>query len=298
MLKLKKVKKVIEKIITLEELFATEAYKNDGKIFPHPQQLIHEFTNVVTTKFTNTNYILKVDKEGGAGTEADENILTWGRGLLMYKLESADVNYSPTIGIIWSYDTTKWAIKIFRGVNVHACTNYMVGGADDIYERLFKKTKGTGREAALLWKQECELVLANILDKTEDYVNTMDEMFKSTIQLVNDLKGTIYYDDDETGVCNQIQELIGRLYINDVINGLFDSSTFSEGCRLVFNKKHLHRNKDLYEMTTNNINLWQLYNAFTQRITDGGTIPIDLMPNKTLEVTQMLIKEIDIKLNN
>jgi len=276
----------MEKIISLDELYATESYKNNGKIFPHPKEFIAEFAKIVEDKFEVQGQCLRVDKEGGAGTEDDENILTYGRGLLQYVLPSGSDAVGMTIGLIWSYDTSKWAVKVFRGVNVFACTNYMVAGAEDIYEKLFRKTKGKGREGNLLWKHECEIVTSNILDKTDEYVATMLDMYNRTISFIKLLKETIYKG-------KEIEILIGSLYINDVIKGVFDYSTFSEGCRLIFNDKYLHGNKSLYELVKEDgLSLWQLYNALTQRITDGGTIPIDGIPNKTLEITNLLEKEI------
>ena len=64
--------------------------------------------------------------------------------------------------------------------------------------------------------------------------------------------------------------------------------------RILFVKKlHLHDNKSLYKFDGDTVNLWQLYNAFTQRITDGK-IDIDQLPNKTLAVTNMLMEHIKV----
>lgn len=291
--------------ITIAKLLESEAYKNNGRAFPHPADLLREFNEIVLRHSPTAELlVLMVDKQGGARTEDGTEIDTWGRGLIQYTLPSPDSDKASSIGLIWSYDTSKQAIKIFRGVNVFACTNYMVCGAEDIYERIFKKTGGKSeKEVAKAWSREIEDVMDAVSDKTEEYMENMLDYYNKSTALINSFKSSVYenriIDEGKTTEHKEevvdlsvslpeITNLIGELYITNVICGEFDYSTFNEGCRLIFNDKHLHNNKSLYRLTDNKLTLWQLYNSFTQRLTDGK-VDIDQLPNKTLEITNMLI---------
>lgn len=275
------------KRITHDQLLLTDAYKKDSRIFFHPSELIDKFIEDITTEYPNSIVNIQVDKEGGAGTEDKKDIVTYGRGLVSIDINDIkDSHYCATIGIIWAYDTSKEVIKLYRGINTFACTNLMISGADDVKViSLTTSAKGEPAVREKIWKRKKEDAMEVIDATLETYLETIEDNFKDNIKIVNFLRSK---QVDTTAV----DAFIGKTFIDEVICGKFDYSTFNEGCRLLFLRDHPHINRALYFIgRDNNLTMINFYGALTQRITDDKTA-IDWITDKTIEVTDLIFRSL------
>lgn len=294
---------------TLEELKLVHAYKHGHYAFPHPKDILIEFTNRLDKAGYVYHLSIKVDKEGGAKLDDDTNIETWGRGFVIariYAKKTSEIlpsgepavvpvgneSYLPSVGISWAFDITKKVMKVFRGVNTSACTNLAIFNVEDVYIRTFGKPRGVDKiEKERSWNRLCRDLTEDLLIKVDEYIAGLEENFNTNIGIIEKLNSKFYRSEE-------IYTLIGKLYTEFAIVDKFDITTFNEGCRLIFNGNYDHPLKELYALGTDTLSdepvlsLLTLYQAFTQRITDDK-VELDYIDEKTLEVSQMLLPLIE-----
>lgn len=280
--------------ITFEEMNVLEGYKKDGLGFPHPSEILFRFTKVVN-KLGENELLIKVDKEGGAITQDHQDIKSYGRGVITATFDGMiSAMAIPVIGIIWAYDITKPYLKMFFGLNATACTNLMVFGVEDIKIKYLNKPRKNDKEGLRKWDRSCRDAVDDIIYAIEDLIENISSRIEEYGKIIRTFQTTLVKGEE-------ITKFIGNIYINEVINGNFDYSTFNEGCRLTFDDNYQHPNKKLYEpqiiIDTNGeqimeLSMYQFYGALTQRITDGG-IEINDVPDKTLRVGKTILKYCD-----
>jgi hypothetical protein len=294
--------------ITIEELFKTDSYKRNGIIYPHPMDLINRaFIDPLLSSTLEVSEIsVNVDKEGGAGTEEHNDVVTWGRGLVLAETKHNNEKYDlrQVFGIIWAYDTTKPIIKIFHGATVKACMNLMVA-ADEIKELnlgISLKLTMTNKEKEKVIRRKFEDVEEIVADTVKEYIDNSDKYFNKVLDVVVALDTTILPVETEVFAKERnytlhpveskvsIEKAIGIMYLHDVIRGTFDYSTFNFAFQLMYDSRILHINKGMYsqDFTNSEVSLWTIHNAMTQRISDGR-VDVDLFANKSLEVTKLLM---------
>jgi len=277
---------------TLEKLFETEAYKRNKLIYPHPKDLCKPFVDRVQDMLGEIPIVeitTQVDKESGAGLENGEDIKSYGRGLITIRFGEEQIGLRATIGLTWAYDITKPFIKVFFGATASACTNLCIFGASNIVQRQFPSIRTRDElQKEREWLMACKNMVDHTLFMTEDLMKNHVDEFNEIVRLIGILKNTDIDNED-------IYDFIGRLYLEEVIIGNFDYSTFNEANRLLFKVDHGHENKMLYAVNRaedEDLNLWKLYGALTQRLTDG-MVEINSVADKTLEISNMILKYVE-----
>jgi len=285
----------MSKIITIEELYQLEGYKKDGFGFPHPKDIIPKFIDIIKQISPSYDINIIVDREGGVITKDNINIKSYGRGIVTANLnqlvKDRSIVLMPTVGIIWAFDIVKPYVKMFSGVNATACTNLCIFMADDIKVKYLNKPRVLDKDGDRKWDRTCRDVVDDILYNIEDEIQLIKSKLEKYLHIYDLLTRTEISGDD-------VEKLIGTMYINEVIRGNFDYSTFNEGCRIVFDDNYHHPNKKLYQLNSfldeeetviPVLNLWKFYGALTQRITDGA-VEINDIPDKTLHIGKVILK--------
>jgi hypothetical protein len=279
------------KHISEAELYATEAYKKSGLIYPHPKQLLTMFKDTISAcmgSFKTTGDIkVTVDKESGVGLVDGKDLKAYARGILRLNFVGSSDTIIPTVGLIWAYDISSPFIKVFSGVNAVACTNLCIFRANDIRSRFLKGVRVRDeKEREREWNIQCSSLLSAVGYMLEDLMEDLVGAYNETLDKISALKSKVIPK-------HKHYDLVGRIYIEDVIKGVLDYSTFNEAMRLIFNMSYMHENQILYTVTgEEELTLWRLYGALTQRITDGG-VELDAIPDKTLIISETIDKYLD-----
>lgn len=293
------------KVVEIEDLKQTDAFRKNGYVYPHPHDLITKVVDKIEEVYNDqVRLYCVVDAEGGARLPGGQEVITYGKGYFVTRisnfLQDNRFGLVPNIGLLWSYDGSKQFIKVFAGATVSACTNLCIWADEHIVTKSFTKPKGsTDLERKRNWERQCRDITEDVVYKVEDYMNEVENVLTKINESLHKLDSVIIKNDD-------IAKLMGAIYINEIVNGTFDYYLYSEASKLMFNEKHNHENSNLYAYSTTFddqdvpstfTTLYKVYGALTQRITDLK-VNVDLIPDKTIEVAKMLDRYADDLIDN
>lgn len=213
--------------------------KNDTIHFPALKEFTQEFVNVakendfkVFMRGSNENAVVKDEANGLID-------ISFGRfELRMYKEVNKELN--SDIGILYDLTTAKPIIKAYTGTRVKTCLNQNIFGADEVIKNEFSNLKST-----LQWAIE-KLESENAkIEKHLQMIETMRELEFNNPQTLHELMG------------NLIKKSFGSTHGHQLA---------------VSGYKSLADRKSVYYADIDNgknNNLWNVFNACTEEISQG-----------------------------
>jgi len=238
--------------LTLDELLRGKATRIKGKEFFHTAAYVEPFLERVN-KLTS-DFRVKVQLPKQITYTEDGNIntedITYNRVLIEAVLPD-EYNFNndlhkPVIGMVYGIDVRKPVVKFFKGQERRSCTNLCVFNPE------------------LLTCQE-------LAPETSVDYRPLNRIIEQTDDTANWLKRLVSTDFD----CNiqNINESLGK-WVRNCINYSYDNgfgktklavSTPVDAYKALFENK----NSNYYVGFGTTTNMYQIYNAFTQEITDA-----------------------------
>jgi len=161
--------------------------------------------------------------------------LTAYRKVSLIKTFDVDTDLTYQIGFVYALDIGKPIIKVFSGINVRACTNLCVFGADKKQEFLIaNNTEG----ASLL---------------IQNYIQSLHDDIVKAKQTIHEMKNTFFNEV-------QVEKLLGDFLMNfSRVNNIAGTQCLLDGAKFLTDKSSMY----YFEKQTN---AWNIYNAFTHNI--------------------------------
>ena len=165
--------------------------------------------------------------------------------------------HTKKFGLVYNLDTQKPIIKFYTGFHVNACLNMSILGADDLIEQNLLT------DYSRVYSKLDTIVQSNGINDYLDFVNELS---------------SITVDD------YRLRYIIGTLEEQILRNKLtLGTNHLGTAAKLMFDKSSKYYVGDSGKVDTN---LWLIYNALTQSITNDSNI-ID-SPNKSLLAKELM----------
>lgn len=224
--------------------------------YPTPEQLL------MPVLATFRNYVKSVTIQGdgevkNANEDGTENV-SFGRLAVIAEIE-VDDELTYRIGFTAALNMRVGKVKIFRGVNVRACTNQCIfGNTDDV----IKFDIATGNNIETL-----RVFLANYAEHLQKALATIQRMkaIHLTPEALRTITGALLFEAESR------RSEAGTIAINNAVKLMVDP-------------------QGIYN-AANGLNLWKYYNAVTEYYTEKSDF-FDI-PTKTASFTGMLFNRVN-----
>jgi len=247
--------------VKLDELLNSKIYVKSNISFMPAKELVNNFLDSI--KYTNEDITIKTQNavinenvEGGKNIAYPRFLVEVDKGISFLNHDESSV-----VGMLVAMDQLKPVIKIYSGMNAHACTNLSIFDADNVLS------------------QDLLNDLNHIWQNVERFANEDEIKLNLHYDIYNKMLGTILNN-------NMVNETLGRL-LRDSDKNHLGTSPIVNAAKLLDDKRSIYYFDKQKETTLHN-----LYNSITQGITDSK----DLLykPNKSLAIAQMLIPQMPI----
>lgn len=254
--------------LTIDELLKGKATIIKGETFLETRAYVEPFLEKMS-KFTN-DFRIKVNTPDQMTIDCDAKDVTFNR-VWVQAVMPAEYNFdghSEVTGLVYGLDTKAPVAKIYRGGINQACTNLC------IFNPSFLNVQEMKPSTKLNYRS-----LTNLLETTDDMKLWLDK-----------LRGTPVDCSEQS-----INENVGR-WVRNCIASSFNSgygnvkiseSLASKAYKSLFLKK----NSPYYVEPKNNTNMFNVYNAFTDLITNDNDKDIMNKCEKTILLKDILCLE-------
>ena len=234
--------------ITVDELLRGSATSIKGKNYLSTEQYVTPFLNKMSSITSDFKVQIKLADQLTLEREGDSSVPIYNKVLIQavlsqeYQLE----NHSEVIGMVYGLDVRKPVAKFYKGGINSACTNLCVFNPSDLYVQGIQDSQ--------------------VIDFSP--LNLLADSQTDVADMVGSLKSLHFNNNEET-----IDKLAGSWLRNIISSSHYsDYGVFKLGCdsvasayKLLFTEKespyYCPKDKESIDMYT-------IYNAFTQLITD------------------------------
>lgn len=237
--------------ITLKELLAGRATRIKNREYYPTAAYVEPFLERVN-KLTD-NFRVQVQLPSQITYTQDGNLntedITYNRvlieGILPEKYNFNNDSHNSVIGMVYGIDVRKPVVKFFKGMERHACTNLCVFSPELL------SCQELAPEASINFRS-----LTNIIEQTDDTASWLRKLIEMEFNCSD----------------YNINESLGK-WIRNCINYSYDTgfgktklatSTPIDAYKLLFEKE----DSDYY-VNSDNTDMYTVYNAFTQVLTDN-----------------------------
>jgi hypothetical protein len=238
--------------LTLQELLAGKATRIKDKEFFQTSAYVEPFLKRVQklTSEIRVEAVLPKQITYSADGRINTEDITYNRvvveAILPDEYKFSDDIHKPTIGLVYGLDTKKPVAKFFKGWERAVCTNLCVFNPDLLYCQDLESGK------AIDYKP-----LERIIEQTDDTTSWLKRIVESEfdcgVQNVNESLG------------KWIRNCINYSYNNHYQPVKIACSTPIDAYKLLFEKE----DSDYYIGLNGEASIYQVYNAFTQVLTDS-----------------------------
>ena len=257
--------------ITIDELLAGRATRIKGKEYFPTRAYVEPFLERVS-KLTDEFRVqvqlptqITYTEDGDINTED----ITYNRvlveAILPDEYKFNDDPHSSVIGMVYGIDVRKPVVKFFKNMERQSCTNMCV------FSPQFLACQDLESETAVDFRP-----LENIINKTDDTAKILKKLIETSFACID----------------SNINEELGK-WVRNCINYSYDNhygkiklacSAPIDAYKLLFEKD----DSEYYYNRQSQISLYQVYNAFTQVLTDGRKKDFFNIFEKTLLVSDIL----------
>jgi len=247
--------------VNLDEVLNSKVYvKENSQIsFGSPRQYVEPFLE----KLHNTGATFRVDVSDRVANRevTGETNEAYGRVLVEAKFpnEYCAYDHDSVIGLVYSLDTQKPAIKIYSGENAWACTNLAIFGARYIHQ--VEILQGT----------------SSVYEKALEYVEGLTEQLRRFKELYERMNEKVYRDEE-------INTVVGHLLREGLRNKQIGTTPILSAV------KDLEEPKSKYAIRDNSTTQWNMYSAITQYITDK--VDIADKASKTVMISKLFTADV------
>lgn len=215
-----------------ERIYNSNSVVKNGLRYDEPKKFLDPIINLLGDE----NIFLQGSDPIQIGdTENQENLLSAFQRLSLIKKFEIDEELSYQIGFVYALDLAKPIIKVFSGVNVHACTNLCVFRADRLKEFLILQ----GTEGAQ--------------PEIKNYLENLAKDMKQAKQIIFDMKNTKF-------TRFETRKMFGTFIDQfSAVKNIAGVQCILDAARQINEKNSLY----YFEEDTN---AWNLYNALTHDI--------------------------------
>ena len=239
--------------ITLNELLAGKATRIKNKDYFPTAAYVEPFLERVGKLTKEFRIQIQLPKQVTYTASGDINTedITYNRvlieGVLSDKYNFNGDAHRPVLGMVYGIDVRKPVVKFFKGQERMSCTNLCVFSPELL------NCQDLESETAVDYKP-----LERIIEQTDDTAVWMKKIieseFDSSVQNVNESLG------------RWVRNCINMSYNNHYGKAKLAVSTPIDAYKFLFEKE----DSDYYAgIDSGNISMYQVYNAFTQVLTDG-----------------------------
>ena len=254
---------------TLEEVLEGKATSIKGKEYLPTRGYVEPFLERVHNLTSDIRVHVKLpdqityDKNGEVDTANITFNRVWLEAVLPEEYQYA--NHQQVIGMVYGLDTRKAIVKIYSGALNSACTNLCVFNPDSLAVSEIEP------ERPINFKP-----LTRLLEQTTEIGVTLKRFADTEFDYTN-----------EEFVNEHLGRWVRNCMTESVDNGFgkvkLATSTPIDAYKLLFDKKD-----SPYLLDNNNANMFTVYNAFTQIITDSMKKDLMNQVEKTLLVNSIL----------
>ena len=244
---------MVKNEVRVNDLMDSKIYVRGGIGFMSPKELVGGFVDVVN----DGDYEVQVQNPVINQNEDGKDNIAYPRFMVEARKELVDfgkIQYQNTLGILVAMDQQNPMIKIYSGMNVTACMNMSIFNAEHVYyQNLFD-------DIDKVWNQ-LDGFVSGIEAKIKEY-RKKHELMVNTIMTNDDVNRTLGY------------------LLRNAVDVRLGTSPVVNAAKLMDDKKSVYH----FDETTN---LYNVYNAVTQSITD--TKDIFYRPDKTIGLSKLLL---------
>lgn len=255
--------------ITVDQLLGGKATKIKNKAYFPTEAYVTPFLEKMS-KFTNDFRVdVQLPEQVTRTVTGDINMddITYNRVLIQAVMPESYAwdNHDEVVGMVYGLDATKAIVKFYRGGLNRACTNLCV------FSPQFLNVQKLEPETAIDYRP-----VINLMEQTSDLKIWL-----------NNLKEVNWDRDPEL-----IEKNLGRWTINSIHNQYDNGITKAKiGAPMVLSAyKSLFEDEDspYYVKETEEVNMFKVYNAFTELISNDNGKDILNKCEKTLLLRQIL----------
>lgn len=251
--------------LTLNDLYKGNATKIKGVEYLPTEAYIDPFINICK-KYTN-EFIVDAVLAPQISVDNDNEYNIYNRVYIQAVLpEAVFDNHKQVLGMIYALDTRMPILKLFTGGLNMACTNLCVFNPDALQVSQIEEKKNFNLS----------------------FINEMGKYMDEVSQKLTLLSQTSYGRDKDT-----VTNLLGEW----VDNAIYESQTHDYAkVKLgtsdvigAYKDLFVDKNSKYYQSTDKgNVSLFDIYNAFTDRICNGSRSDIITKPEKVLLLSKIL----------
>lgn len=255
---------------TLEEVLEGKATSIKGKEYLPTRGYVEPFLERVSKLTSDIRVHVKLpdqltyNKNGDVDTANLTFNRVWLEAVLPNEYQYA--NHQQVIGMVYGLDTRKAIVKIYSGAINSACTNLCVFNPDSLVVNEIEPEKPINFSP-----------ITRLVEQTTEIGVTLKKFANTEFD----------YTDDSF-INKELGRWIRNCMSESIDNGFgkvkLATSTPIDAYKLLFDKKD-----SPYHLDANNCNMFTVYNAFTQIITDSMKKDIMNQVEKTLLVNQILM---------
>lgn len=237
--------------LTLQQVLDSKAYIGGGVTYKPPREYLNRFLDVAAG-FSPTEWEIRTaDMVENANEDGSTNT-SYGKIFIKGRTRLDD-EFSYSAGILLAASTQRPIIKVFSGLDVNACFNLTIFGADHISTALLTDDNFT-----------------KVYDAAREYIANRLIQFEQYLLTIARLKQTMYNME-------ALDEKLGFL----LKAGIRDNKLGTQA--IVGGAKSLYDPKSKYGIDENGTNAWNVYNAITDSM---KTADITMLPDKTVKLSK------------
>ena len=240
--------------LTLQQVLDSKAYMGGGVTYKPPREYLDRFIEIAQT-FSPTEWEIRTgDMVENANEDGSINT-SYGKIFIKGRVRLDD-EFSYSAGILFAASTQKPIIKVFSGLDVNACFNLTIFGADHI-------------STALLTDDN----FGKVYESAGAFVANRNAQYENYLRVISTLKSTRYNIE-------QLQNKLGYLLEAGIKDNKLGTSAIVVGAKSLFDNKSKYRVED--DATT----AWNVYNAITEAMKSSD---LTMIPDKTVKLSKHFI---------
>lgn len=234
--------------LTVQQVLDSKAFIGGGVTYKTPKEYVGRFLDIA--EVFSPEYEVKVADEVNNANEDGSINTSYGKVYIKARTRLSD-EFSYSAGILYAIGQRP-VIKVFSGLDVNACFNLTIFGAENV-------------EGAFLTDDN----FARIYEAASTFVQNRMSQFEHYISIINRLKET---NLDKIQLHNRIGYLLEK--------GIKDNKLGTQS--IVVGAKSLYDPKSKYAITENGTTEWNVYNAITDAMKSSD---ISVLPDKTVKLS-------------